>query len=139
MLFRSDKGKPFREKFHAKRGKCIVNARQELKQVAKTNSSIMLNGESGTGKEVFARAIHKYSERVGTFIPVNCSAIPQELFESEFFGYSPGAFTGATKTGKSGIFELANGGTVFLDEIGDLPLNMQAKLLRVLQDRKSVV
>lgn len=114
----------------------LENAKKVAKQVAKTNSSIMLNGESGTGKEVFARAIHKYSERTGTFIPVNCSAIPQELFESEFFGYSPGAFTGATKTGKSGIFELANGGTVFLDEIGDLPLNMQAKLLRVLQEKE---
>ena len=106
------------------------------KQVAKTNSSIMINGESGTGKEVFARAIHKYSEREGTFIPVNCSAIPQELFESEFFGYEPGAFTGATKNGKPGIFELANKGTLFLDEIGDMPYNMQAKLLRVLQERE---
>lgn len=111
-------------------------AKNIAKQVAKTNSSIMLNGESGTGKEVFARAIHKYSEREGTFIPVNCSAIPQELFESEFFGYAPGAFTGATKNGKSGIFELANNGTVFLDEIGDMPLNMQVKLLRVLQERE---
>lgn len=114
----------------------LEKAKNIAKQVAKTNSSIMINGESGTGKEVFARAIHKYSNKEGTFIPVNCSAIPQELFESEFFGYAPGAFTGATKGGKAGIFELANGGTVFLDEIGDLPYNMQAKLLRVLQEKE---
>ncbi|SEN32313.1 sigma 54-interacting transcriptional regulator [Peptostreptococcus russellii] len=114
----------------------LERSKQIAKQVAKSNSSIMLNGESGTGKEVFARAIHKYSEREGTFIPVNCSAIPQELFESEFFGYAPGAFTGATKAGKSGIFELANNGTIFLDEIGDMPLNMQVKLLRVLQEKE---
>ncbi|EKX93236.1 sigma-54 dependent transcriptional regulator PrdR [Peptostreptococcus anaerobius] len=114
----------------------LEKAKNMAKQVAKTNSSIMINGESGTGKEVFARAIHKYSEREGTFIPVNCSAIPQELFESEFFGYEPGAFTGATKNGKPGIFELANKGTLFLDEIGDMPYNMQAKLLRVLQERE---
>ena len=114
----------------------LERSKQLAKQVAKSNSSIMLNGESGTGKEVFARAIHKYSEREGTFIPVNCSAIPQDLFESEFFGYAPGAFTGATKIGKSGIFELANNGTIFLDEIGDMPLNMQVKLLRVLQEKE---
>lgn len=114
----------------------LEKSKQIAKQVAKSNSSIMLNGESGTGKEVFARAIHKYSEREGTFIPVNCSAIPQELFESEFFGYAPGAFTGATRAGKSGIFELANNGTIFLDEIGDMPLNMQVKLLRVLQEKE---
>lgn len=114
----------------------LEKAKSMAKQVAKTNSSIMINGESGTGKEVFARAIHKYSEREGTFIPVNCSAIPQELFESEFFGYEPGAFTGATKNGKPGIFELANKGTLFLDEIGDMPYNMQAKLLRVLQEKE---
>lgn len=114
----------------------LERSKQVAKKVAKSNSSIMLNGESGTGKEVFARAIHKYSERKGAFISVNCSAIPQELFESEFFGYAPGAFTGATKIGKSGIFELANNGTIFLDEIGDMPLNMQVKLLRVLQEKE---
>ncbi|WP_269310917.1 sigma 54-interacting transcriptional regulator [Peptostreptococcus equinus] len=114
----------------------LEKAKSMAKQVATTNSSIMIHGESGTGKEVFARAIHDYSQRQGTFIPVNCSAIPQELFESEFFGYEPGAFTGATRTGKAGIFELADGGTIFLDEIGELPHNMQAKLLRVLQERE---
>lgn len=114
----------------------LEKAKSIAKQVAKTNSSIFICGESGTGKEVFSRAIHEYSNRKGQFIPVNCSAIPNELFESEFFGYESGAFTGASKKGKSGIFELAKDGTVFLDEIADLPLNMQAKLLRVLQEKE---
>jgi len=114
----------------------LEKAKSIAKQVAKTNSSIFICGESGTGKEVFSRAIHDYSNRKGQFIPVNCSAIPNELFESEFFGYESGAFTGASKKGKSGIFELARDGTVFLDEIADLPLNMQAKLLRVLQEKE---
>jgi len=106
------------------------------KQVSKTNSSILILGESGTGKEVFARAIHSYSEKKGQFIPVNCSAIPRELFESEFFGYEAGAFTGARDKGKMGLFELAHDGTLFLDEIADLPRTMQAKLLRVLQEKE---
>ncbi|MDR0880320.1 MAG: sigma 54-interacting transcriptional regulator [Clostridioides sp.] len=114
----------------------LEKAKSVAKQVAKTNSSIFICGESGTGKEVFARAIHEYSERKGQFIPVNCSAIPSELFESEFFGYESGAFTGASKKGKSGMFELAKGGTIFLDEIADLPIGMQAKLLRVLQEKE---
>lgn len=114
----------------------LEKAKDIAKQVAKTTSSIFIFGESGTGKEVFARAIHEYSEKKGQFIPVNCSAIPQELFESEFFGYESGAFTGASKKGKMGIFELAKDGTVFLDEIGDLPMSMQAKLLRVLQEKE---
>lgn len=106
------------------------------RQVAKTNASILILGESGTGKEVFSRAIHDYSGKRGLFVPVNCSAIPSELFESEFFGYESGAFTGASRKGKTGIFELANNGTVFLDEIADLPMHMQAKLLRVLQENE---
>ena len=114
----------------------IEKAKAIAKQVAKTSSSIFIWGESGTGKEVFSRAIHEQSGRKGAFVPVNCSAIPPELFESEFFGYESGAFTGANKKGKSGIFELAKDGTVFLDEIADLPLNMQAKLLRVLQEKE---
>ncbi|RKD33796.1 sigma-54 dependent transcriptional regulator PrdR [Thermohalobacter berrensis] len=105
-------------------------------QVAKTEASVLITGESGTGKELFARAIHDHSGRKGLFVPVNCSAIPSELFESEFFGYEKGAFTGADKNGKTGILELANNGTIFLDEIGDMPLHMQAKLLRVLQEKK---
>ncbi|RDY25274.1 CBS domain-containing protein [Romboutsia weinsteinii] len=114
----------------------LEKEKEVAKRVSKTNSSILIFGESGTGKEVFARAIHEYSDKVGQFIPVNCSAIPNELFESEFFGYESGAFTGASKKGKMGIFELAKNGTVFLDEIGDLPMNMQAKLLRVLQEKE---
>ncbi|MGF7057095.1 sigma 54-interacting transcriptional regulator [Brassicibacter mesophilus] len=104
------------------------------KSVAKSNISILLTGESGTGKEVFARAIHIESVRKGYFVPINCSAIPEELMESELFGYEKGAFTGASKEGKAGKFELANNGTLFLDEIGDMSLSMQPKILRVLED-----
>ncbi|AET68420.1 transcriptional regulator containing PAS, AAA-type ATPase, and DNA-binding domains [Desulfosporosinus orientis DSM 765] len=102
--------------------------------VAKTESTVSLYGETGTGKEVLARYIHHNSRRVQRpFIPVNCAAIPQKLFESEFFGYVKGAFTGANPQGKMGLFEIANHGTLFLDEIGELPLEMQSKLLRVLE------
>ncbi len=104
------------------------------RQVAKSNVNVYIAGESGTGKDVFARAIHKKSDRTGLFVPVNCSAIPSELFESEFFGYEKGAFTGASESGKIGFFELANNGTLFLDEVADLPLNLQAKLLRILEN-----
>ncbi|WP_042679079.1 sigma 54-interacting transcriptional regulator [Anaerosalibacter massiliensis] len=107
------------------------------KRAAKTNSNILILGESGTGKELFAHAIHNLSERAnGPFIKVNCGAIPYELLESELFGYEEGSFTGAVKGGKIGKFKAANGGTIFLDEIGDLPMNMQVKLLRVLQDKE---
>ncbi len=116
--------------------KKIMDKIDIAKQIAPTNVSVLLTGESGTGKEEFAKAIHKYSGLPGKFVPVNCSAIPSELFESEFFGYEKGAFTGARREGKIGFFELAKNGTLFLDEIGDLPLSMQAKLLRVLQDKK---
>lgn len=105
-------------------------------QVARTEATILITGESGTGKEVFARAIHEASGRKGLFVPLNCGAIPAGLFESELFGYVEGAFTGARKSGKLGVFEIANHGTVFLDEIGEMPLHMQAKLLRVLQERE---
>lgn len=114
----------------------ITDCIKIAKQVAATNVSVMITGDSGTGKEVFARNIHKVSGRKGILVPVNCSAIPDDLFESEMFGYCEGAFTGASKKGKVGIFELAQEGTVFLDEIGDMPLNLQAKLLRVLQERE---
>lgn len=116
------------------KSKALIDAMIIAKQVAKTDASVIITGESGTGKEVFARAIHQESDRKGDFIPVNCSAIPSNLLESELFGYVEGAFTGAYKKGRPGKFELANGGTLFLDEIGDMPLLMQAKLLRVLQD-----
>lgn len=106
-------------------------------KVAKTMPNILLTGETGTGKEMFARAIHNASDRTNQpFIAVNCAAIPMELLESELFGYDSGAFTGAKKGGKLGKFELANNGTIFLDEIGDMPFHLQAKLLRVLQERK---
>jgi transcriptional regulator with PAS, ATPase and Fis domain len=112
-----------------------------VKEIAATvalgSASIMIMGESGTGKELFARAIHTMSPRSkGPFIGVNCGAIPETLMESELFGYMEGAFTGALKTGKPGKFELASGGTIFLDEVGDLPLHLQVKLLRVLEERE---
>ena len=119
-----------------------VNSRMKyLKKIAKraaeNNSAVLLDGATGTGKELFAHAIHKASYRkFGRFIRVNCAAIPSDLLESELFGYEEGAFTGASKEGKPGKFELANGGTIFLDEISSLPLKMQAKLLRVLQEKE---
>lgn len=107
---------------------------EKCTQVAKSDSTVMLFGESGTGKEVIARYVHCNSPRAQEpFIPVNCAAIPTELLESEFFGYSAGAFTGASSRGKPGLVEIANKGTLFLDEIGDLPLTMQSKLLRVIE------
>ncbi|SHK52140.1 sigma 54-interacting transcriptional regulator [Paramaledivibacter caminithermalis] len=104
------------------------------KKVSKSKMNVLITGESGTGKEVFARAIHIESKRKGHFIPINCSAIPEDLMESELFGYEGGAFTGALKKGRMGKFELAHEGTLFLDEIGDMPLSMQPKILRVLED-----
>jgi len=107
------------------------------KRASASQSTICLVGESGTGKEYFAHAIHNASQRkFGTFVQINCGAIPGNLMESELFGYESGAFTGASKSGKIGKFELANGGTIFLDEIGTMPLEMQAKLLRVLEERE---
>lgn len=118
------------------------NKRMEhLKEVAKiaaeSNSTVLIQGESGTGKEYFAHGIHKASlRRYGSFVRINCAAIPKELLEAELFGYEEGAFTGAKKEGKLGKLEIANGGTVLLDEIGIMPLEMQAKLLRVLEERE---
>ena len=104
-------------------------------QAAKTTSTVLIRGESGTGKELLAHAIHNASPRSNQpFIKVNCAAIPENLMESELFGYCEGAFTGAMRGGKPGKFELANGGSIFLDEIGDLHLGLQSKLLRVLQE-----
>jgi transcriptional regulator with PAS, ATPase and Fis domain len=117
----------------------MQHARQLALSAARVDSSVLLLGESGTGKELFAHAIHMASKRSqGPFVPVDCSAITRDLLEAELFGYAPGAFTGADKDGKPGKFELAEGGTVFLDEIGEMPMEMQAKLLRVLQDRRIV-
>ncbi|OQX52060.1 MAG: hypothetical protein B5M53_09495, partial [Candidatus Cloacimonas sp. 4484_209] len=104
-----------------------------VSRVAKSKTTVLITGESGTGKELIARAIHNASPRnKGAFVPINCSAIPETLFESELFGFKKGAFTGAVKSTK-GKLEIANGGTAFLDEVGDIPLSMQVKLLRFLQ------
>ena len=105
------------------------------RRVASTKVPVLLRGESGTGKELFARAIHDASQCSGPFIAINCGAISPNLFESELFGYQPGAFTGADRKGKVGLLEQANGGTLLLDELGDMPKDMQVKLLRVLQDK----
>lgn len=101
------------------------------------DSTVLIYGQSGSGKEVLAKFIHQQSNRKnGPFIKVNCAAIPNELFESEFFGYDPGSFTGAAQKGKPGLFELANDGTILLDEVGELPLVVQSKLLRLIQERE---
>ena len=110
---------------------------KECLKVAKTDIPVLLTGETGTGKEVMAKALHTNSLRCDKpFVSINCAAIPFELLESELFGYMDGAFTGAKRGGKKGKFQLANGGTIFLDEIGDMPSPMQAKLLRVLQEKE---
>lgn len=109
---------------------------QQIELVAPTDATVLVNGESGTGKELIARAIHELSERRDRpLIRVNCAAVPSELFESEFFGHVKGAFTGATAD-RPGRFELADGGTIFLDEVGEIPLHLQSKLLRVLQEQQ---
>lgn len=113
--------------------KCIKNA----KKIAVTEMPVLITGESGTGKELFAQSIHNYSKRFDKpFVALNCAALSKELLESELFGYEEGAFTGAKKGGKKGLFEFAQKGTIFLDEIGDMPMELQAKLLRVLQERE---
>ena len=105
-------------------------------KVAQGNTSVLITGESGTGKELFAQSIHNNSPHAqGPFVAINCGAIPKDLIESELFGYDSGAFTGARKEGRAGKFELANGGTIFLDEIGDMPYEVQVRLLRVLQEK----
>lgn len=112
---------------------------EQAQRAAATPATVLLRGESGTGKELFAHAIHRLSSRPkGQFIRVNCAALSDSLLESELFGYVEGAFTGAKRGGKVGLFEEANGGTIFLDEIGEISLNLQTKLLRVLQEREIV-
>ena len=119
------------------RSQIMQDVIEKAKIAAKSDSTIFLHGTSGTGKELFARSIHNASYRKdGPFVAVNCAALPENLIESELFGYEKGAFTGASQKGKTGKFEQANNGTLFLDEIADLPLHLQAKLLRVLQDKK---
>lgn len=120
-------------------GECRVmrQLKRLISRIAPSPSSVLIVGESGTGKEVVARAIHKLSERKNKpFIAINCAAIPEQLLESELFGYVKGAFTGASANGKTGLIQAANSGTLFLDEIGDMPLMLQAKLLRAIEARE---
>lgn len=120
------------------KSKPILNAVELARKVAPTDTSILLTGETGTGKEVFASAIHSASARAGkSFVAINCSALSPELMESEMFGYKAGAFTGAIRD-KTGLFEQANKGTIFLDEIGEMPLSLQAKLLRTLENGEMI-
>jgi transcriptional regulator with PAS, ATPase and Fis domain len=115
----------------------ILNLKEEIRKVSRTNSTVLITGESGSGKELVAQAIHLESERsTGPFIKINCAAIPDNLLESEIFGYASGAFSGANRNGKPGRFELADNGTLFLDEIGDMSCGLQAKLLRVIQEKE---
>ncbi|WP_316570255.1 sigma 54-interacting transcriptional regulator [Neobacillus sp. YIM B06451] len=115
----------------------FMEAKALAERISVSQSAVLLLGESGTGKELFAHSIHANSLRSAyPFVPINCASIPEHLLESELFGYEDGAFTGAKKGGKKGHFQLANRGTIFLDEIGDMPLAMQSKLLRVLQDKE---
>ncbi len=115
----------------------LISAKRRALQVATSDSTVLITGESGTGKELFARAIHYASSRAdNAFVSINCGAIPDMLLESELFGYEKGAFTGADKSGKPGKFEIAHKGTIFLDEIGDLPLHLQVKLLHAIQNRQ---
>ena len=131
-----------REKVHGRedlvfRSKKMKELREVALRLARVESTVLIQGESGVGKEVFAELIHGAGpRRNGPFIKISCAAIPDQLLESELFGYAPGAFTGAKKEGKAGIFEAADNGSIFLDEIGELPLNLQAKLLRVLQEKE---
>ncbi len=114
----------------------IRKVKHEAALASKSMSTVLIIGESGTGKELFAQGIHAASSQMGPFVQVNCAAIPPELLESEFFGYADGAFTGAKKGGMKGKFELAQNGTIFLDEIGDMSLPLQTKILRVLQEKE---
>ncbi|OPL08485.1 MAG: hypothetical protein AVO33_11055 [delta proteobacterium ML8_F1] len=117
----------------------LKDAIDRARSAARSNSNILIQGESGTGKELFAHSIHNHSDRRNKpFVAINCAAIPRELIESELFGYAKGSFTGGLKGGRPGKFELAKGGTIFLDEIGELPMDVQAKLLRVLQDKRVI-
>ncbi|GAW91935.1 sigma-54 interaction domain-containing protein [Calderihabitans maritimus] len=119
------------------RSPAIQRVKERARKIAGSNSTVLILGESGTGKELFARAIHAASSRAHkAFVAINCGAIPETLLESELFGYEEGAFTGAKRGGKPGKIELANGGTLFLDEISNMSLYLQAKLLRVLQERQ---
>lgn len=118
-------------------GSPMENVNHTIVKIATTSSTVLLLGDSGTGKDLYARYVHKLSPRLDKqFLKVNCAAIPKELLESELFGYKAGAFTGASPKGKLGLFSLANRGTIFLDEIGELPLRLQPKLLQVIEEQE---
>ena len=113
----------------------MKNVIDTAKLIARGSETVLLRGESGVGKELIAQSIHNYSSRRnGPFVAINCAAIPETLLESELFGYEPGSFTGARSKGKAGLFEQADGGTIFLDEIGDISAGLQARLLRTIQE-----
>lgn len=119
--------------------KVMVEVKKKVKRIAESKSTVLITGESGTGKDLLARAIHESSDRRDKpFIAINCAAIPETLLESELFGYAKGAFSGANTQGRIGKFELANKGVIFLDEIGDMSIHLQAKILRVIQDRRCI-
>lgn len=125
------------EKDFIVKSKKMIDVYDLIQTVAPSDTSVLILGETGVGKQVIANQIHRLSHRHNKrFMTINCGAIPENLLESELFGYEDGAFSGARKGGKIGIFEMVNGGTVFLDEIGELPLHLQVKILRVLQERK---
>lgn len=133
--------KGLRAKYHFENVICGSRVMKETIRIAekyaRTDSNVFIHGETGTGKELFAQSIHNASNRRnGPFVAINCAALPESLLESELFGYTEGAFTGAAKGGKAGLFELAHNGTLFLDEIGDMAINLQARLLRVIQERE---
>lgn len=132
------KNKPVGKKKIIAKSKQMLNAIEMAERLARVVTTVLIQGESGVGKELIAQLIHENSSRTlnGAYIKVNCGAIPGELLESELFGYEEGAFTGARKGGKAGLFEVADGGTIFLDEIAELPINLQVKLLRVLQEKE---
>lgn len=132
---KNEESNEFAKKILIGESRVMQNVKQLIDKVAKSQAPVLIHGESGTGKEVAAKLIHQLSRRSeGKFIAVNCGAIPENLLESEFFGYKKGSFTGAMQD-SDGLFKSANGGTLFLDEIADLPLSMQVKLLRVIQER----
>ncbi|RLA95201.1 MAG: sigma-54-dependent Fis family transcriptional regulator, partial [Deltaproteobacteria bacterium] len=126
----------FNENLIIGKSTAMQNVFQLIKKVANSNSNVLITGKSGTGKELVARAIHQASPRANApFIPINCGAIPENLFESELFGFKKGSFTGATMD-KDGVFRAANGGTLFLDEVGEIPVHIQVKLLRAIESKE---
>lgn len=118
------------------RSSVMERVKNQIERAARTNANILITGETGVGKELFAQAVHSTSKVKGDLIPINCGAIPNHLFESELFGYEKGAFTGANRAGNKGKIELAENGTLLLDEIGEMPIDMQVKFLRVLQEKQ---